>query len=606
MRFGRLMTVFMSKRIGNLRRALVLVWRSAPWLTAASVGLILIEAVLPVLLLYAVKLFIDATTAALSAADPVSLLPTILPYLGLAAGIALAQAGVGAIGRFLQDAQSQAVTDYMYGLLHHQAIVVDLGYFDDVRYRDSLHRAQREAPFRPGRVLASVLDVGRNAVALAAMGGLLVSFHWAVLPALVIAGLPGGLVRLGFARRLYRLDQEQTQRARQANYYDSLLLGVPFAQEIRLLSLGRHFSAKSRATRRQLRRERLRITGLRSAAEFLTETFAAIGLFGVVALLGHQTLAGLITVGSLFMYFQALQRGWANFGQTLRGIANLREHSLFIDDVYRFLDLAPAVASPARPLPVPRPLRKGLELAHVSFAYPNSEVDAVHDVSLSIGPGQHVAIVGHNGSGKSTLVKLICRLYDPRAGTIRLDGIDLDRFDPEALRGEIAVHVQGFARFQETLRENIRLGAVDRALDDAAIAEAARQSGADAIAARLPRGYDTMLGKTFEGGQELSAGNWQKLALARAFVREAQIVILDEPTASLDATSGRELIQRFHALTEGRTAIIISHRLSAVLEADRIYVMDEGRIVESGTHGELVAANGRYAQLFRLQDVASS
>lgn len=589
-------------RTANLRRALLLVWRSSRAWTSATAALIALDSVLPIALLYTIKLFIDATTEVLGGGATDQAFVSITPYLLLACAIAIAQAAVAGAMRLAQDAHAQLITDHMFGLLHRQASAIDLRHFEDTGFRDMIHRAQREAPFRPARVLASVLDLCRGALSLCAMAALIVSFHWAALPILVLVALPGGLVRLAFARRLYQLSLAQTQRIRRLGYFDSLVFGISFALEARMLSLGRWVTTRAHELRGILRRERMHIIKVRTLTDVAGEAFAVAGMFAVIALLGFQALAGAITVGSLVMYFQALQRAWNNFGQTLRALATLREHSLFIDDVYRFLDLRAEVVAPAEPTPMPRPMDVGISLRGVAFRYPNAETDALIDVSFDIAKGEHVAIVGRNGSGKTTLVKLLCRLYDPTQGTIAIDGIDLRRLDPDDLRASFSVLVQGFARYQETARENIRLGAHARDPSDEAIHEAAMQSGADGFVTKLPLGYDTMLGRTFDGGHELSGGQWQKLALARAFVRDAEIIVLDEPTSSLDAVAEHELIERFRELARNRTTILISHRLSTVMGMDRIIVMDSGIVADQGTHAELMArSDGPYAQLFRFQ-----
>jgi ATP-binding cassette subfamily B protein len=582
----------------NLRRALSLVWHASPRWTIAAVALITVQTALPLALLYVIRRFVDATSAAVASNGDFG---SVLPYLLLAAGIALAQAAVSSAAGLVQDVHAHVVTDHMYGLLAAQAVRVDLAYYDDPRYRELLRRAQRDAPNRPGRVLNGLLDLVRNGVLFLAMTALLVSYHWAMLVLLLVTCAPGGIVRLRFARRFFRLDLAQHQQQREAGYVDSLLMGIPFAQELRLLSVGDFLRARERRIRHGMRRQRLPLSAKRSIAEFGTDTFALAGLFGAIAFLANETVVGAITLGGLVMYLQALQRAWGGFGATLRGAAGLHEQSLFLDDVHRFLDLKPTLEGPERPVAVPEALSNGIELRGVTFRYPEGDREVLRDVTLRIGAGEHVAIVGRNGSGKTTLVKLLCRLYDPVAGQITLDGIDLREFEPAELRGRLTVVVQGSAHYHDTARENIRLGALDVEPDEHAIREAARRAGADDLIQQLPQGYDTMLGRTFEKGHELSAGQWQRLAVARAFVRDAPIVILDEPTTSLDASAAHDFVERFRALSADRTTILVSHRLAAVMDADRIYVLDEGRLAETGSHDELLAAGGVYARLFRLQ-----
>jgi ATP-binding cassette subfamily B protein len=373
------------------------------------------------------------------------------------------------------------------------------------------------------------------------------------------------------------------------------------AKEIRLFELGALFSRRYREVYQQLRKERFDLAIKRTVAELVTQTSGTLAVFLAYAVIAYRTVQGVITLGDLVMYYQAFQRGQGFLREMLGGLAGLYEDSLFLTNLYEFLDLKRAVIEPTHPTRIPSPVRAGITFHHVHFRYPNSPRTALRDVTLTIQTGEVVAFVGSNGSGKTTLIKLLCRLYDPTSGVITLDGIDLRQFETTALRRQISVVFQDYARYHLSASDNIWFGNVHQPPDQGQIAAAAIRTGADDIIHRLPQGYETILGKWFENGEELSIGEWQKVALARAFLRDAQIIVLDEPTSAMDAKAEYEMFQKFRQLAAGRIAILISHRLSTIRMADCIYVLEDGEIVESGKHEELVRCGGKYAQLFALQ-----
>ena len=589
------------KRALQLGRALRFVWQSAKGWTIANVVLIAIQGVLPLLPLYLMKLIVDSVTAGLAAPDKGEAFRQVLLLVVLMGAATLAGAFFRSIAGLVSEAQSLAVTDHMNNVLHSKSVGVDLEYYESAHYYDTLHRAQREAPYRPTRLVNGLVQIGQNGISLLAMAGLLFLFHWIVAVILFVAVIPGIAVRFRYAGKMYRWQQEQTSTERQAGYLNWMLTGGSLAKEIRLYELGPLLMRRFRELRRKLRKGRLGIAARRSVAELAAQTGATAAIYGSLAFIAYRTVQGTNTLGDLVMYYQAFQRGQGFLQGVLGGLAGIYEDNLFLSNMHEFLDLKRKVVEPAYAGPVPRPMQTGIVLNHVGFQYPTGARKVLEDVSLAIRPGEVVALVGENGSGKTTLVKLLCRLYDPTNGTITLDGVDLRRFETAALRREFSVLFQDYAQYYLTARENIWFGNTALPPDHERIVAAARDSGADDVIRGLPKGYETVLGKLFEEGEELSIGEWQKVALSRAFLRDAQIIVLDEPTSSLDAKAEYAVFQNFRKLTSGRTAILISHRFSTVRMADRIYVLQDGRITEGGTHEELIRSGGTYAHLFETQ-----
>ena len=567
----------------------------------ASMALLVVQGAMPLLALYLMKLVVDAVAIGMTAPDKGVAFERVALLVGVAGLVALVSAVSRVIAGLVSEAQAQAVTDHMQDILHAKSIEVDLEYYESSHYYDTLHRAQQDASFRPTRILNGLMQVGQSGISLLAMAALLYSFHWGVPVILFAAALPGVVVRLRYADQVYRWQRQQTPAERRAWYFHWMLTGIVHAKEIRLFDLGSLFRRQFRDVRTQLRRQRLEIATRRSVAELVTQVTATVAVFGSYAFIAYRTVQGSITVGDLVMYYQAFQRGHDFLREMLGGLSGLYEDNLFLSNLYEFLDLKRKVVEPLTSRPIPRPMRTGIVFDRVSFQYPTGTRRVLQDISLTIRPGDHVAFVGENGSGKTTLIKLLCRLYDPTDGAITLDGTDLREFETAALRREISVIFQDYAQYHLTARENIWFGNPQVSPDQKRIVAAARYSGADEVIAGLKRGYDTTLGKWFEDGEELSIGEWQKVALARAFLRDAPIIVLDEPTSALDAKAEYEVFGKFRQLAEGRTTILISHRFSTVRMADCIYVLDDGKIVEAGTHEKLVQRGGKYARLFETQ-----
>jgi ATP-binding cassette, subfamily B, bacterial len=598
--------------IANLRQkfqllpALKFVWVSSASWTIGRVFLVIFQGTLPLVLLYLLKLVIDEISSALTTLNPNGAFPTeafqnVLVLLIIFGGVNLFSNAVSVVSEIVNTAQTQQVTDFMQNILLEKSMAADLEYYENPEYYDTLQRAQQEAPYRPTQLLNHLVQLSQGSILLIGVIGLLVSLHWGLALVLLFGSLPAFLVRIKFSKILYRWRRRRTALERESAYLGLMLTTDMYAKEVRLFALGDWLRQRYQKLRLSIYKESLAIVNQRSLSNFGSQflsTTLSIGVFGFIA---YHTLGGRLQIGDLVLYQQALQRGEGALSNVLKALSGLYEDNLFLTNLYEFLDLKPKIVDPRSPMPFPSPLQKGIEFQNVHFQYSNTTRKALHDINLTIKAGQTVAFVGENGSGKTTLIKLLCRLYDPTEGEILMDGISLKAISIDDFRRHISVIFQDYVKYPFTARENIWLGNIHLDIKDPLIEQAAVQSQADAVIQSLPQGYECNLGKLFEQGEELSIGQWQKIALARAFVRDADIVVLDEPTSAMDPKAEYEVFQQFRDLTQGQTAILISHRMSTVKTADFIFVMELGTIVESGSHADLMSQDGVYAQLFNAQ-----
>ncbi|PSB50627.1 ABC transporter ATP-binding protein [Chamaesiphon polymorphus] len=585
----------------KIKRAVSLVWDSAPGWTAAHVVVTTIQSTLPFALLYIIKLIVDDIALSLNLVDKTQIFSHIL-FLLIDAGIVMLLTHfLAVIAQICSETLSQRVTDYMQTILYKKAIEIDLEAYESPHYQDILERAKWEAPHRPKRMLDNLTSGGQGAVTLIAVLGLLISLHWGLVCVLIFAAMPTMVVRLRQSKVMYNWHRHQTEVERKANYLGHLLLGSQPAKEIRLFNLGNMLIERFARIRQQLFREKLAILHRQAIFQLIAQGCTGMVMLATYGFIVHQTIYGRFQLGDLVLYSQAFQRAQGAVQSLLASLSGLHENNLFLADVFEFLSLQPTTLAPAHPKLVPRPLQQGIVFRDVSFQYQNSTRKAIDGINLTIAPGEIVALVGENGSGKTTLAKLLCRLYEATAGTITLDGIELQHFSRTDFYSQVGALFQDFTCYQFTVADNIWMGNVEQPFTYERIERAARQSGAAATIQRLPQGYETLLGKWFKGGEELSGGQWQKIALARAFLRDAQLVVLDEPTSAMDAHAEEEVFMRFRELMRDRSALLITHRLATIKMADRIYVMHRGEIVESGTHDRLMALGGTYAHLFETQ-----
>lgn len=585
----------------HLHRALVMVWESAKVCTVSNLILMAIQAFLPLITLYLIKLTFDAVEAGIIAADKAAAFKQILIWICLTGILTLVTAGFRSLSDIVRENQSQLVTDYVTDQLHRQSAAVALSYYEDPRYYDTLHRAQQEAPYRPTHVVQALTQLGQNSLSLMALAGLLFYLHWSIAVILFVAVLPGIMIKIRHAHRLYEWQSRSTETERKTNEYHWMLTGDLYAKELRLFGLGDLFRKRYRDLREKLRSERLQLSKSRFAFDIIAQAGAIAALFGMLVFITLRTIKGQISLGDMVMYYGAFQRAQGHMQDIIGGLAGLYEDSIFLNYFHEFMDLQPQAATLHKSMALPHPMRDGIKLEHVSFRYPSTDKDVLKDINLTMKPGEVVALVGDNGAGKTTVAKLLCRLYDPQGGRITIDGIDYSDFDIQSLRREITMILQDYIHYPLTAKENIWIGDVNLLPDDERIRLAAQYAGADTIIRSLPQGYETVLGYRFEGGTEISIGEWQKVALARAFLRNAQLIILDEPTSSLSARMEEEIFQAFRTLLKGRSALLISHRFSTVQMADLIYVMEDGRITERGSHEELLHLGGYYARMYEIQ-----
>lgn len=576
----------------------MIVWRASKRWTILSLFLTIIDGLLPLLSLYILKLIIDTITLSVQSGSGGENYTQIVQFIGAATIIGITQAAIRQASVYVQEVQGQIVTDHVATMLHKQSVNLDLAYYENPLYYDTLHRAQKEGPYRPTRIVKGLTTFLQNLVSLLAMVGLLFTFHWGVGILLFVSTVPGVFVQIIHARKNYSWQRKRTPEERRTTYLSHLLTQDSFAKEIRLFNLGTYFSNSYNSIRALLRTENLELSRAKTFWDFVAQSFAALIFMGCLLLITYRTATGLITLGDMIMFFQAFQRGIGYLKELLQNIAGLYEDNLFIRYFFEFLDIPNSINDPQPSKVIPITFNKGVELRNLSFSYPGEREPVFKDVSFSIKPGQVVALVGRNGAGKSTLVKLLCRLYDPTSGTIRIDGHKLSQFKIKDLREQISVVFQDYAKYFLTVKENIMLGDIDSTPDEKRVQKAAIKAGAGDFINNLPDGYNTILGRWFASGEELSLGEWQKIVLARAFLRQSPLIILDEPTSSMDVHSEYHLYKKFKELISGRSALIISHRFSTVRMADKIYVLDEGIIREAGSHDVLMTRGGLYADMY--------
>lgn len=587
------------KRLKLLNESLKLVWKSAPGWTLASSAVSLVRSFLPLILLFLVKSLIDHVTAAVNGTGEITL-TGILKVITAVTVIFLADEVTAEASGYFRKRQSFRLEDYMYRLLHFKASGLDLINFENPPYFDKLARAVREATWRPNNILNNFISLFRGCISLLLMAGLLFTLSWWAALLLVVVNIPGIWLRLFFSSVLYEFRRGHTPEERKAAYFNWILTGDRPSREIRLFGTGDYFTSLFRKYFSSRMEKELAILKKRAVIDALTGIIKAAALFAVLYMVTDKTLKGEITLGGMAMMVLAFRQGLVSLREILTSVGGLYEDSLFTGDIFEFLDLKEDIKA-VEPVAAITRLKSAISFENVSFRYPGNDTPAIVNINLRLPAGKITLLAGSNGSGKSTLVRLLCRLYDPDTGNIYFDGHDIRHFNPAEYRRQFSVLFQDFMLYNLTAGENISLGDIYSGGNMDKIRRAAANAGADKLIESLPAGYDTGIGPLFDASRDLSWGEWQKIALARTFFRDAQVVILDEPSSAIDSETEIEIFSRLRDALKDKTVLLISHRLNTVKLADNIIVLDKGRIAETGSHSELIDLKGRYYELYMRQ-----
>jgi ATP-binding cassette, subfamily B, bacterial len=618
---GRIRSIRLAAQgtFAALPKVIQLVWEASP---GQTVGLFLATAlagVVPAATAFTAKLLINAVLHAINVGPQhasslqIPLLFTVaqLPQttaIGVIVELAILQFVIYSVSSILstvrnitQQLLQEGVSLRIQRMVMEHAAGLDLQFFEDSASYDLLRQAQQEASMRPVTMISTAFGLIQTGITFASMIALLIGLSPLLALVALVSPIPQFISDTRYGWRGYNIARWASPLRRRMQYLTTLVTTDTFAKEVKLFGLGGYFIRRFQLLAKSYYDRQRRLVTARYLIGNLWGTLSTLAGSITYLYVALQAVAGKLTIGDLTLYTSAASSVQSSIQGLLSGFSTMYENNLYLNNLYTLLATPTTVQRPKNPRPLPAVVHGEIVFDHVSFSYPGTAAQALHDVSFRIAPGETIAVVGRNGAGKSTLIKLLCRLYDPTEGRILLDGVDIREVDPDELRNKIGAMFQDFVSYQATASENIGLGDLPLVEDRPAIEEASRKAGADGLISGLPEGYDTSLGKWFDDGANLSGGEWQKVALGRAFMRDVPILILDEPTSALDAQAEYELFARLRALASGRTAVYISHRFSTVRQADRILFLEHGKLVEEGTHAELMALGGRYARLFQMQ-----
>ncbi|WP_336515877.1 ABC transporter ATP-binding protein [Pollutibacter soli] len=582
----------------NLTRTIKLIWSIAPGRTVWAVLFIVIESVLWFGTLYTLKLLIDSV--ALKGTQGDDFLSNTLKLIFLAGIVSALYNCVKSYSTYLSEYLGAKISQAVDDRIHSHTIKLDLSYYESPEYLDILKRAREAGNIHPFAVVVSLFDLIRNLLMMLAVGSVLITIDWMLMPLLAVFVLPILLVRIKFSDRLYEWQRRQTPLERKSSYLSNLLTGDSSAKEIRAFSLGKYLLDQYTRIRQTLIKDQMKLNKRRTFIEMATMVMVTSAFYAITAYIIFGAMKGSTSVGDIAVFLVIFPQTFTIMQALASAISKLYQGNIYVANIFELFDLQPKLFTPKSTDPIPAEKNLDVEIRNIHFKYPHADAPALSDVSIRLPAGKIVALVGLNGAGKSTFIKLLCRLYDPVQGSITLGGTDIRKFNIDEYRRQISTVFQDFVRYNVTARDCIKYGDIENPLREDEMREAAINSGANEFIERFPNGYDTMMGRVFDEGHEVSIGQWQKLAIARSFYSPSRLIIFDEATSALDAKSESELFQSFRKRIGSRSALVISHRLSTVKHADYIYVMGDKTVVESGTHEELVSIeNGVYARLFQ-------
>jgi ATP-binding cassette, subfamily B, bacterial len=586
------------KALTNIPPILKMVWESAPAIVSCSLFCRFVAALVPLAMLVVTRVIIDSINGLSGHHTPLQ--GAFWWLVALEFGLATLAMGMGRIVDFCDAVLADKFTCHINTRIMEHASSLDLLSYEDPLFHDKMERARVQGIDRIGMIQAIGRLVQEVITTVSLAASIFLFSPW-ILVVLIACIVPTFFGETHFAFLGYSLNSHQTPARREMEYVRNLGGSRESAKELKLFGLGPFLVDRYRGISKELHRQTVALAQRRLVMGLLLAVLGTIGYYGSYAFAIHQTVTGLLTIGTLTLVAGAIAGSSSNIQAVLGTFSSIAGQALFLTDLLEFFSVRPKIVSKPDALPAPRPIRRGFEFKNVSFSYPGSSKLVLNNISFRLETSERIALVGKNGEGKTTIVKLLTRLYDPTAGQILLDGVDLREYNLEDLWKEIGVIFQDFMRYDLTSSENIAIGRIEKRNNLIPIRAAAVRSLADEVIQGLPNHYDQRLGCRFEGGVDLSGGEWQRIALARAYLRDAQLLILDEPTASLDAQSEHEVFRRFAELTEGKMSLVISHRLSTVRIADRILVLDNGKIAEQGRHEQLITVGGGYAKMFELQ-----